>query len=54
MLSWHSGRIVPQPDGSIDQNDKQTLLGRYGGILWSALIQAEGGSLVSIWRWYDF
>lgn len=34
MLSWHSGRRIPQPDGSIDQNDRQTLLGRYGGILW--------------------
>lgn len=54
MLSWHGGRRVPQPDGSIDQNDRQTLLGRYGGILWAALVQAEGGTTISIWKWHDF
>lgn len=43
MLSWHSGRMVPQPDGAIDQNDRQTLMGRYGGILWegAAAVVAE-------------
>lgn len=40
MLSWHTGRKVPQPDGALDQNDRQTLLGRYGGILWEAIVSA--------------
>lgn len=42
MLSWHGGRRIPQPDGSIDQNDRQTLLGRYGGVLWATITLGGG------------
>ena len=48
MLSWHGGRKIPQPDGTIDQNDRQTLQNRYGGILWSVSVGGGGGYLGNV------
>lgn len=54
MLSWHGGRHIPQPDGAIDQNDRQTLQGRYGGILWASLTASVGGTdFNNIWMFID-
>jgi len=47
MLSWHGSRRIPQPDGSIDQNDKQQLMGRYGGILFGSITIASGGQSIN-------
>ena len=52
MLSWHGGRNIPQPDGTLDQNDRQTLLGRYGGILWASTVIATGQTLINIYNWW--
>lgn len=54
MLSLHTSRIVPQPDGAIDQNDRQTLLGRYGGLLWTSLTASKGAiQYTNIWRFIE-
>lgn len=55
MLNWHGqSRSMFEPDGSIDQNDKQTRMSRYGGILWASLVPAVGGGdSPSIWFFID-
>lgn len=54
MLNWHGqSRFMFEPDGTIDQNDKQTRMNRYGGILWTALTAGLGGqSTIPIWMYY--
>lgn len=36
-LPWRSGHF-PNPDGTVDQSDRQQFLGYYPGISWSVLV----------------
>jgi len=55
MLNWHSGRSLPLPNGAYDQSDMQTLLDRYGGVLWATVTSATGVNVDSMWYlWENF
>jgi hypothetical protein len=45
LLGFGGEDLLPIPDGSIDQADRQTLLGLYGGILAeSAVVPVPGNT----------
>lgn len=45
---------LPFNPGTIGQDDQQHLLWGQSDELWTALIQAEGGAIISIWKWHDY